>query len=168
MVKLVLVDKKNRKRGLAEKKKAHLGKGLLHRAFTVLIFNGEKKVLIQQRSKNKFLWPLIWETSCSSHPLPGESSLSAAKKRLKEELGFTCFLKSQGIFYYQANYKNIGAENEACALLTGQYNGKVRHNPKEVSQYKWISLKELKKDIKKNPKKYAPWLKIPIEKINKF
>ena len=163
MVKLVLVNEKDKKTGLAEKKKAHLGKGMLHRAFTVFIFNSRNELLIQKRSKNKFLWPLIWEASCSSHPLPGENYIAAAKKRLKKELGFACKLKLSGRFQYQANYKNVGAENEVCAFLIGKYTGKIKPNPKEVAECKWVKLEELKRNLKKNSKKYAPWLKIALK-----
>ncbi len=167
MVKLILVDKKNRKKGLADKKQAHLGQGRLHRAFTVLIFNAKKELLIQKRSRNKFLWPLVWEASCSSHPLPGEKSLSAAKKRLKKELGFSCSLQLKTWFHYQARYKNIGSENEVCAIFTGEYNGPVRPDPGEVEDYRWLSLKKIKKESVSQPEKYAPWLKISLTKIKK-
>ncbi len=163
MVKVVLVNEKDEEVGLENKKKAHLKEGILHRAFTIFIFNSKKQLLIQKRSKNKFLWPLSWEASCSSHPLPGEDYLTAAKKRLKRELGFSCKLKLLGRFQYQANYKNIGAEKEICALLIGKYNGKIKPNKKEIAEYKWVDLKELKKDLTKNPKKYAPWLKIALK-----
>lgn len=163
MIKLILVDKKNRKIRVGDKKRAHLGKGILHRAFTVFVFNPENQLLIQKRSKDKFLWPLAWEASCSSHPLPGEDYLAAGKKRLKKELGFSCKLKLLGQFQYQANYQNIGSENEICALLIGKYNGKIKPNKKELAEYKWIDLKELKKDLAKKPEEYAPWLKIALK-----
>ncbi|MBM3251094.1 MAG: isopentenyl-diphosphate Delta-isomerase [Candidatus Nealsonbacteria bacterium] len=163
MVKLILVNKKNRKIGLEEKKKAHLGKGMLHRAFTVFIFNSKKELLIQKRSKNKFLWPLIWETSCSSHLLPEENFITAGKKRLEKELGFICGLKSLGRFQYQADYKNTGAENEICSLLIGRHDGEIKPNKKEVAEYKWVDIKELKKDLRENPGRYAPWLRIALK-----
>jgi isopentenyl-diphosphate delta-isomerase len=162
MIKLVLVNEKDEKIGLEEKKRAHLGKGILHRAFTIFIFNSKNQLLIQKRSKDKFLWPLVWEASCSSHPLPDENYITAAKKRLKKEMGFSCKLKLIGRFQYQANYKNIGAENEICALLIGKYDGQIKPNKKEVIDYKWIKVKELKRDMAKNSKKYAPWLKIAL------
>lgn len=164
MIKLILANKKDKKIELKNKKKTHSGRGILHRAFTIFVFNSKNQLLIQKRSKDKFLWPLIWEASCSSHPLPKENYISAAKKRLKKELGFSCKLKLLGQFQYQANYKNIGAENEICAFLTGEYNGKIKPNKKEIAEYKWIKIKELKKDLIRNPKKYAPWLKIALKK----
>lgn len=172
MTEVVLVDKNDKEIGLKEKIKAHSGKGILHRAFTILIFNNGGEVLIQKRSKDKMLWPLVWETSCSSHPGLGEDYITAGEKRLQEELGFTCKLKLVDKFQYQAPYKDgsasspqvIGSENEICALLTGQYDGKVKPVPKEIAEHKWIDVSELREDIKKNPLDYTPWLKIAIEK----
>lgn len=167
MVKLVKVNKKDEEIGLEDKLKCHLGKGILHRAFTVLIFNSKNELLIQKRSKDKFLWPLVWEASCSSHPLRNESYIYAGKKRLKKELGFECDLKFLDKFQYRTKYKNIGSEYELCALLIGRYNGKVKPNKKEVADYKWIGLEQLKKDILKKPKEYAPWLEIALRRFKK-
>ena len=167
MPKLIVVNKKDEKIGVEDKLKCHLGKGILHRAFTVFIFNDKDQVLIQKRSKGKLLWPLFWETSCSSHPYEGEDLIKSAEKRLREELGFTCKLKFLDKFYYHSLYKNIGAENEICWLLVGRYNGKVVPDLKEVADWKWINLEDLKQDIKKNPAKYVPWLKIAIKRLNR-
>ena len=165
MVKLIIVNKNDEKIGLEDKLKCHLGKGILHRAFTIFIFNSKNQLLIQKRAKNKFLWPLVWETSCSSHPLEKEDYVKASEKRLKQELGIACKLNLLTKFQYQARYKNIGSENEVCALLVGKYNGQVAPNPKEVAEWKWIDIKTLKKDLAKNPKKYCPWLKIALKII---
>jgi len=161
--KLIVVNEKDRITGYEDRKKCHRDKGILHRAFTIFVFNKKNQILIQKRSKNKLLWPLFWETSCSSHPRRGEICLKAAKKRLKEELGFTCQLKSLSKFRYRAVYKNINSENEICVILTGKYDGKIKPNPKEVADWKWIDIKKLKRNITKNPDKYAPWLKISLE-----
>lgn len=165
MVKLVLVNKKDEELGVEEKLKCHQGKGILHRAFTVFIFNKKGELLIQKRSKNKFLWPLCWEASCSSHPEKGETYLQAGKKCLKKELRISCQLRFLTKFYYHVPYKNIGSEHELCALLIGKYNnGKIKPNPKEVTELKWINPKELAKKIKKEKSKYAPWLIIALKK----
>jgi len=167
MIKLVLVNEKDKKNGIEGKKKAHLQDGILHRAFTVFVFNSKKQLLLQKRSKNKFLWPLIWDTSCSSHPLPGENQITAGESRLQKELGFSCKLRMLDKFQYQANYKNIGAENEICALLIGKYDGEIKPNKKEIAAYKWVEIKELKKDIIKNSQQYAPWLIIALKLYEK-
>ena len=165
MGKLILVNKKDEIKGYEDKEKCHQGKGILHRAFAIFIFNDEGQLLIQRRSKFKKLWPGYWENSCSSHPQKGEDLIKAGEKRLKEEIGLICRLKLLDKFQYQALYKNIGAENEVCAILVGKCNGQPKPNPKEVADWKWISLQALKKEVAKNPKKYAPWFKIGLEKL---
>lgn len=167
MAQLIVVNKNDEEIRLEGKLKCHLSKEILHRAFTIFIFNSKGKLLIQKRSKNKLLWPLTWESSCSGHPLQTEDYITAGEKRLKEELGFSSKLKLLGKFRYQARYKNIGSENEICALLIGKYNRKVNPNPKEVAEWKWIDLKTLKKDLIKKPKEYTPWLKIAVRQFIK-
>ena len=165
MVKLIIVNKNDEKIGLEDNLKCHLGKGILHRAFSVFVFNNKNQLLIQKRSKLKLLWPLYWSNTCCSHPLDGELYEESGKKRLKEEMGFSCFLKIITKFYYQASYKNIGSENEIDTILIGKYNGTIKPNSKEVADYKWIDIDELQKDIKKNPSKYTPWFKIALKLI---
>lgn len=163
--KLIVVNKKDEIVGYENKEKCHQEEGILHRAFTIFIFNKKNQVLIQKRSNFKKLWPLFWETSCSSHPRKGETVLKAAKKRLKKELNFTCRLKPTGKFQYQAPYKNIGSENEICYILVGKYNKEVKSNPKEAADWQWIDFKELRKDVARQPQQYAPWLKIAINNL---
>lgn len=167
MKNLLLVNKKDEVIGSEIKEKCHKGKGILHRAFSVYLFNSKGQVLIQQRSKFKKLWPLYWSNSCCSHPRRGESYIKAGERRLKEEFGFTCPLKMIDKFQYQAQYKDVGSENEVCAILIGEYNGKIRSDIKEVANWKWISLDKLKADFKKNPDKYTPWFKIGLRKYLK-
>jgi len=165
MKKLLLVNKKDEIIGYETKEKCHQGKGLLHRAFSVYIFNNKGQLLIQQRSRFKNLWPLYWANSCCSHSQQGENYTETGEKRLKEELGFTCPLKMVDKFQYQAQYKNVGSENEFCAILVGEYNsGQIKKNYKEVVAYKWVDINALKNDFKKNPYKYAPWLKIGLKR----
>lgn len=168
MTKLVVVNERDKKVDLKDKLECHLNKGILHRAFTIFIFNSKNQLLIQKRSKNKFLWPLIWESSCSGHPLQDEDCISAGEKRLEKELGFSCKLKFLAKFKHQAKYRNIGTENEICSLLIGNYYGRVKPNPREVGEWKWIGLKSLKKDLIKKPKKYAPWLKIALKHYENY
>ncbi len=166
MTKVVLVDKNDNQIGLEDKVKAHLGQGILHRAFTILVFNNKGEVLIQKRAKNKMLWPLVWETTCSSHPLENETYERAGERRLKDELGFTCPLKLVDKFVYHSIYKDIGSENEFCVLLKGEYNGGVEVDPSEITEWKWISLSDLRKDIEESPDNYVPWLKISLSLIS--
>jgi isopentenyl-diphosphate delta-isomerase type 1 len=168
MAKLVKVNKKDEFLGLETKEKCHEGRGILHRAFSIFIFNNKNQLLLQKRSKFKLLWPLYWSNSCCSHPQKVENIKEAAQKRLKEELGFICQLQLIGSFQYQAQYKNIGSENELSSVLIGEYDEKVIPNLKEVASLKWIGLEKLQKDIKKNPRKYTPWLKIGLGKVLEF
>ena len=163
--KLVLVNEEDKTIGFEDKLKCHLGKGLLHRAFSIYIFNNQNQLLIQKRSKWKLLWPLYWSNSCCSHPRKNESYKNAAQRRLKEELGFTCSLTVIDKFQYHASFKDIGSENEICAILIGKYNGKVKPNPKEVADWRWIEIEKLKQEMAQNPSKFTPWFKIGLKRI---
>lgn len=165
MINLVLVDENDNEIGVMEKVQAHLGDGTLHRAFTAIVFNKKGETLVAQRSKDKMLWPLFWDNTCASHPLPGEGIVESGERRLSEELGFTCPLKKVDMFQYQLKYLNVGAENELCATLVGEYNGEVKPVESEVADYRWISLVDLKKDMKANPEKYTIWFKIALDRL---
>lgn len=165
MDKVILVDKDDSPVGLEEKIKAHLGQGMLHRAFSVFVFNDKKELLLQQRASGKMLWPLYWTNTCCSHPKEGENYEEAGQRRLKEELGFTCPLKFVGKFQYQAPYKDVGSENELCSVLVGEYSGEVFPNKEEVESIKWVNFEELKKDVEENSGNYTPWLKLELEKF---
>lgn len=170
MEKIAIVDKKDRILGYKDKLECHLGEGILHRAFSVFVFDNKGRLLIQQRSKKKSLWPLYWSNTCCSHLRKGESYQKAAERRLKEEMGFTCSLKLLGKFQYQAKYKNIGSENEICAVLVGQYTkgDKIRPDPNEVADWRWLDFKELQNDIAKHPERYSPWFGIAIKRFKKY
>lgn len=160
--KLILVDEEDNTIGFEEKLNCHLGDGKRHRAFSVYILNNKNELLIQKRADDKLLWPGYWANSCCSHPRKGESRVDAAKRRLIEELGFTCDVKMLFKYKYQAKFKNVGSENEYNAVLFGIYNGEVKPNPSEVAEWKWVSLNWLKKDIINNKNKYAPWFLIAL------
>ncbi len=163
MPELVIVNKKDEEIGTENKPKSHLNGGILHRAFAVFIFNQQNQLLISKRSQEKMLWPLFWENSCSSHPCLGEDLITAAEKRLKEELGFTCKLEYITKFHYRAFYGEVGAENEICSILVGRYDGQITPNSKDVAEWKWISLSDLQTEIEKSPERYAPWLVIGLK-----
>ena len=166
MEKIVKVSENDEFLGVEDKIKCHEGKGILHRGFSILVFNKKNQLLLTQRSRYKKLWPLFWDNTCSSHPKKGESYIGAGKRRLREELGFSCGLREKGKFKYSVRYKNIGAENEICAILAGSIgNKKIKPNKKEIADWKWIDLKRVKVDIRKNSKKYTPWLKIGLKRI---
>ncbi len=168
MKKLLLVNKKDKVIGFETKENCHQGKGILHRAFSVYIFDDKARFLIQQRSKFKPLWPFYWANTCCSHPRKGEEYIEAGERRLKEEFGFTCSLRMIDKFQYQAKYKDVGSENEMCAILIGEHNGKIKADSKEIADWKWVNVNKLQNDFKKNPDEYAPWLKIGLKRYLKI
>jgi len=159
---ILVVNKNDEIIGFDTKENCHFGNGILHRAITIFIFNDKNEILLSKRSATKKLWPDFWDTSCSTHIHQGETNEQAGEKRLSEELGFSCKLKSILKFQYQAKFQNIGSENEICYLLTGNYTGDIRQNFDEVSEYKWISIDQLRKEI--NDINNSPWLKIAFQK----
>ena len=166
--KLLVVNNQDKFLRYEEKEKCHQGQGILHRAFSVYIFNNKGELLIQKRSRHKPLWPFFWANSCCSHPRKDESYVNAGERRIKEELGFFCCLREVDKFEYQAKFLEVGSENEICTILAGRYDGKVKLNPKEAIDYKWIDPYKLVEDFKKNPDEYTPWLKIGLERYLKI
>ena len=166
-MKIVLVDKNNKKIGVEEKIKVHR-EGKLHRAFSIFIFNSKKELLIQQRTKTKYHSGGLWSNTCCSHPRPNETYQRAISRRLKEEMGFDCKLKKLFCLRYNLILKEGLIENEYNCVFVGKFSGKPKPNSKEVMNYKWVSIKELKSDIIKNPDKYTAWLKKILKKIRNF
>ena len=158
MDEVILIDKNDKPIGTSEKLEAHK-KGLLHRAFSILVFNKKGELLLQKRAENKYHSGGLWSTTACSHPKPNEKSIVAAHRRLKEEMGFDCDLEKNYSFFYKTNFPNGLIENECDYVFMGKYNGKVKPDPNEVVNCKWISMENLKKDIKENPDNYAFWFK---------
>ena len=163
MEKVVLVNKRNEIIGMEEKMKAHLA-GKLHRAFSVLLFNKKGEILIQKRARSKYHSPGLWTNTCCSHPRPREEVKLAAQRRLKEEMGVNCKLKEAFSFIYKAKVGDL-VEHEFDHVFLGKFDRNPKPDKKEVADWRWVKLKNLKADIEKNPKKYTPWFKILIRKI---
>lgn len=163
---VVLVDDKDRVVGYKEKFETHKITVPLHRAISVVIFSKDgKKILLQKRAKAKATWPLFWTNACCTHPLRGESYKAAAERRLKEEMGFSTPIKQVFKFIYKAKYDEVWGEHELDTVFIGNYEGKIKPNPEEVANYKWVEISKLVSDVKKNPDKYTPWFKIILEKL---
>jgi isopentenyl-diphosphate Delta-isomerase len=160
---ILLVNKDDEVIGTDTKENCHLGDGILHRAITAFVFNNKNEILITKRSAGKKLWPGFWDATCSTHVHEGETYEQSGERRLMDELGFSCKLKFIFKFQYQVNYKDIGAENEICGIIVGNYNGEIKLNPEEISEYKWISMEQLKKEID-GEEVYCPWFKIAFYK----
>ncbi len=156
---VILVNEKDEPIGLMNKMEAHK-KALLHRAFSVFIFNDDNKLMLQQRAAEKYHSPLLWANTCCSHQRDGESNLDAGKRRLQEEMGFACTLQENFSFIYKAPFDNGLTEHELDHVMTGTYNDKPIINPEEVAAYKWMSLDDIRKDIEIQPEIYTEWFKI--------
>lgn len=159
---VILVDEQDNKIGLMGKIEAH-EKALLHRAFSVFVFNSKWELLLQQRAKTKYHSPLLWTNTCCSHQRDGESNIEAGKRRLQEEMWFSCELKEVFSFVYKAPFDNGLTEHEFDHVLIGHYDDAPVLNPDEAEDYKWESLDSIREDIKKYPEKYSSWFRIIFE-----
>lgn len=169
MASVLLVTEDGTPMGTAEREVAHTAPGMLHRAFSVFVFRrGRQELLIQQRSKEKTLFPLLWANTCCSHLKEDEVLPDAAQLRLHEELGFTCPLKEGPSFVYRADDPNgRGTEYEYDTILAGFVEGNppLKPEPSEVNAVKWITTEELTKDMHSNPILYAPWFHLAFPMI---
>ena len=164
---VILVNEKNEQLGLMPKMEAH-EKALLHRAFSVFIFNDSNQLLLQQRAETKYHSPLLWTNTCCSHQRNGETNIEAGKRRLKEEMGFSCELNEVTSFIYKAPFDNGLTEHELDHILVGYYNNNPEINEEEVENFKWMTLEEVKGQIEDNQKLYTEWFKIIFEKYYDF
>lgn len=156
---VVLVNPQDEVLGLMEKMQAHEN-GLLHRAFSVFLFNKKGEMLLQQRAAGKYHSPLQWTNACCSHPRENESYLDAAKRRLKEELGIFTELTPRFHFLYKADVGQNLWEHELDHVFTGDYDGEFELNPDEVAEIKYISIENLESEITVYPERYTEWFKI--------
>ncbi|MGV0994509.1 isopentenyl-diphosphate Delta-isomerase [Empedobacter falsenii] len=159
---VVLVDQDDQKLGLMEKQQAHVA-GLLHRAFSVFVFNSKGELMIQQRAASKYHSPTLWTNTCCSHPRDNETYKQAAHRRLEEEMGFDCELEYKFNFIYKAHLENDLIEHELDHVFIGTFDNEPKLNPDEVMAYRWVELDDLKKDMEKNPQNYTAWFKIIFE-----
>jgi len=156
---VILVDEQDNQIGLMPKMEAH-EKAVLHRAFSVFIFNDKGELMLQQRAADKYHSPLLWTNTCCSHQRDGETSLEAGKRRLQEEMGFTAELEEIFWFVYKAPFDNGLTEHELDHVMVGTFNGVPNINKDEVEAYKWMTLEAVKDDMEANPDAYTAWFKI--------
>jgi len=164
---LVVVNKADEVVGYKNKLSCHQGDGILHRAFSIFIFNDKSQVLMQRRSDKKHLWPLFWSNSCCSHPRKGESMAEAASRRLEEELGISTSLIYLYKFQYQARFKDVGSENELCSVYVGKSDDTVKTNPNEIAAWQFMDTAELEQEIKQFPERFTPWFKMEWERLRR-
>lgn len=164
MEKVILVNEFDEAIGEMEKIEAH-EKGLLHRAFSVFIFNDNNELLLQKRAQSKYHSGGLWSNSCCSHPRLNEEIRDAGNRRLQEEMGFTTPLDAVFSFIYKAKLDNNLTEHELDHVLIGRYNNEPDMNLDEVEDWKYKQLDEIAEDMKINPSEYTAWFKIIFERI---
>jgi isopentenyl-diphosphate Delta-isomerase len=163
---LILVDQADRRLGHLSKALCHEGRGVLHRAFSLLIFNGRGELLIQQRAPTKRLWPLFWSNSCCSHPRRSETMEDATRRRLTEELGIGCDLHFLFKFQYHAQFDPTGAEHELCSVFIGQSRIPPQINPDEICDWRWINPEVLQGQMTgADSSRYTPWFMLEWMRI---
>ncbi len=157
--KVILVNQNDEQIGLMNKLEAH-EKAVLHRAFSVFILNNNNELMLQQRAHHKYHSPLLWTNTCCSHQRDGETNLEAGSRRLFEEMGFKTDLKELFHFIYKAPFDNGLTEHELDHVMIGNYNYEPNINIDEVENWKWMSIDDVKNDIKVNTELYTIWFKI--------
>jgi isopentenyl-diphosphate Delta-isomerase len=162
---VVLVNEQDEETGTIEKMEAHR-KALLHRAFSVFIFNNKGEMLLQQRALGKYHSPGLWTNACCSHPRPGERVEEAANRRLKEEMGIDTALEKAFDFIYRTEFDNGLTEYEFDHVYTGTYSGALRPDNQEVKDYCFRSMEDIEDDLLQRPEKYSAWFKIALPRLH--
>ncbi len=160
---VILVNDLDEQIGLMPKLEAH-EKAVLHRAFSVFIFNGKNELMLQQRALNKYHSPGLWTNTCCSHQRDGENNIEAGKRRLMEEMGFVVELQETISFIYKAPFDNGLTEHELDHILIGSFEDEPNINLDEVAYWKWMPLEDVKSDIDQNPHLYTAWFKVIFDK----
>jgi isopentenyl-diphosphate Delta-isomerase len=164
---VILVNEQDEQVGVMEKMEAHR-KGALHRAFSVFIFDSKGRMLLHQRSLEKYHGGLLWTNACCSHPMPGELTEQAAARRLKEEMGFSTDLEKIFSFLYQAEVENGLTEHEYDHVFAGEYDGGIHPHVGEVASYKFENMDAIRNSINSEPSKFTTWFRIAFPSIEKW
>lgn len=162
---VILVDETDEVIGYMKKMEAHK-RGLLHRAFSILVFDHENRLLMHQRAVSKYHSGGLWTNTCCSHQHQDEDTLTAAHRRLLEEMGFDCDLEERFSFLYKAEMESGLTEHEYDHVVVGRYDGTVEINPHEVEAYEWLSWEELGQLLETEPERFTAWFKHIYKKIN--
>jgi isopentenyl-diphosphate delta-isomerase len=163
---LILVDERDNELGFLSKQQCHDGDGVLHRAFSLFVFNAMGELLLQKRSADKRLWPLFWSNSCCSHPRKGESMEVATRRRLQEELDIHAELEFVYKFSYRAQFGEQGAENELCSVFLGRTDQTYSANANEIAEARFVSIDALSNELQTNPEEFTPWFKMEWERLS--
>lgn len=167
MQQVILVNEQDEAIGVMEKMEAH-EKALLHRAFSVFLFNKEGLMLLQQRALTKYHSPGLWTNACCSHPGPGEEVKAAALRRLQEELGFTTPVENAFHFTYKAAFDNGLTEHEFDHVFVGLYEGAMLLNEEEVSAVHYKSMDAIAVELETMPYMYTEWFKIAFPLLREW
>lgn len=162
---LILVDTEDRQTGRMSKADCHDGNGILHRAFSIFLFDDDGQLLLQKRAAGKRLWPGFWSNSCCSHPRDGESIDIATGRRLEDELHTTSDLQFVYKFIYQANFGELGAEHELCHVFLGRINGQPSANETEIEEMRYLSAAVLDRELDETPEAFTPWFKLEWQRL---
>jgi isopentenyl-diphosphate Delta-isomerase len=161
---VILVDEQDAPIGVMEKMEAH-EKGVLHRAFSIFIFNKSGEMLLQQRADTKYHSAGLWTNACCSHPQPGEETLAAAHRRLKEEMGFDTELTKAFDFVYKSSFENGLTEYEFDHVFVGKYDEAIDFNKEEVKAVVYKSIEEIKKELEEASDRYTAWFHLAFPRI---
>ena len=161
---VILVDENDNQIGLMPKMEAH-EKAVLHRAFSVFVFNSKNELMLQQRALHKYHSPGLWTNTCCSHQREGESNVEAGMRRLQEEMGFSVALEETISFIYKAPFDNGLTEHELDHILIGHSEEAPVINEDEVAAWKWMDLEDVKMGINEKPELYTEWFKIIFDKF---
>lgn len=162
---LILVDPADRPVGQLDKSACHDGQGVLHRAFSLFVFNRDGALLLQQRAADKRLWPSFWSNSCCSHPRAGERMAQAVDRRLQQELGLAAELRFVYKFEYTAQYRDVGTEHELCWVYVGRTDAEPVINTTEIRAWQWITPAELTAQLARQPERFTPWLQLEWQQL---
>lgn len=165
--KIILVNEHDDMVGVMDKMEAHK-QGLLHRAFSVFIFNSKGEMLLQQRALSKYHSGGLWTNACCSHPILGEKTKDAAIRRLNEELGFETPVEKVFDFVYKAEFDNGLTEHEFDHVFAGEYEGQLNVNTEEVNDYCYKPIPEIKSMLQNHPKKFTVWFHLAFPKIEEW
>ncbi|MEZ5559485.1 MAG: isopentenyl-diphosphate Delta-isomerase [Pseudomonadales bacterium] len=162
---LVLVDSNDREIGQLDKSSCHDGDGVLHRAFSVFVFNGAGELLLQRRAAGKRLWPGYWSNSCCSHPRAGEALTEAVTRRVEQELGLSLPLRYLYRFEYQARFGDLGSEHELCSVFVGRTDAQPVVNTTEIDAWRWVSPEALNPELEADGDRFTPWFKMEWRRL---
>jgi len=162
---LILVDADDREIGFLDKSACHDGSGVLHRAFSLFIFNPRGELLLQRRASGKRLWPSFWSNSCCSHPRRGEIMSDAVQRRMEQELGLRTPVRFVYKFEYQAQFLDLGTEHELCWVYVGQTADQPVINTTEIGEWRWISPAALDAELEASSADFTPWFRMEWQQL---